>query len=365
MRGITHKLIMLKPMQPGLGGFARLQSEGRRTLAQVNVRGLSCKGLRAFWYLGGGLLAELGTAAVNAKGEAFLEGELSGERHGAEQPRAILLAENAAAPRPLLIGLCAAQSPADLLDAKNASLSLCERLKRESAPRPATVLRETSSAIPSLSASASRKENGSPTGQATPAEAEAASVEAAVPQPCSSAPPGRTKKGPENASPLNAPTLRPFSPPREIFLPAIDPSPYVPAEERPASVLEERPIPASVSPPVQEAPAPPPRQGTPVERLPDLRWPKAFAGLREYFERLPPCRVLNLPGWRFVCVSRQEDGLWIGCWQQDGAVRRVAYAMRGEPERDGGRPYQRMVGVDGKVYRVLVQRGGDPWDEGR
>ena len=355
MTEIAHKLIMLKPMQTGASGFARLQAERGRGLAQIHARGLRCKAVRAFWYAGDGWVKELGTAAVNPKGEAAMQTELPWARFAPERLQALLLVEDCAAPRPLLIGLCASQSAGSLLDAKNASLSLCERVRRENAPEP---MREAApepapegTAEPASEAAqeGTQKDTAEPAPEdmAVPAP-EAAQEGTAVAE---SRTPMEIKKTPDGAgsrpsakAPAN---VQPFEPPREIFLPAIDPSPYIRAEEA-------RPAPAPVAAP--ETAPPQPRTGVPVDGLKPLRWPKAFAGLRAYFERLPPCRVLSLPGWRFVCVSRQEDGLWIGYWQEDGVVRKVAYAMRGEPTRDDGRPYQRMTDDEGAGYRVLVQR---------
>ena len=45
------------------------------------------------------------------------------------------MVENNVAPRPLLIGLCTETSAGSLLDAKNASLSLCDKLARAAVKR--------------------------------------------------------------------------------------------------------------------------------------------------------------------------------------------------------------------------------------
>ena len=78
--------------------------------------------------------------------------------------------------------------------------------------------------------------------------------------------------------------------------------------------------------------------------------------MKEYFDRCLPCALFELPGWRFVQVSDRGDGLWIGRQSRNGRVCRVAYAMRGAPPREDSRPYQKMQGRDGSVYRVLWQR---------
>lgn len=405
MSEIAHKLIMLKPMQTGVSGYARLQTERGRALVQLNVRGMECRAVRAFWYAGGGLVRELGSAPVNPKREAALQAELPWDRYAPDRLQALLLVEDGPAPRPLMIGLCAAQSAGSLLDAKNASLSLCERIKRENqrsteqravAP-PAEPPVETSpkEAQPAAIASAdmpSRPATPPPPGTFSQAQQKKASPDAlaadkveaqealpsagawgGAPKPyvAASAPGMTANQGLSTvrASPHAAPdplcAVPAFSPSREIFLPAIDPSPYIPAaEDGPAMKRrpEDRSAPGSVPPepsaqlPAEPQASQPSRQGVPVGRLESLRWPKAFAGLSAYFDRLPPCRILDLPGWRFVCASRQEGGLWLGYWQLDGLVRKVAYVMGGEPRTEDGRPYQRMLGVDGRPYRVLVQR---------
>ena len=40
MPEFRQQLILLKPMRPGVSGYARLQSERGRLLAQLNARGL-------------------------------------------------------------------------------------------------------------------------------------------------------------------------------------------------------------------------------------------------------------------------------------------------------------------------------------
>lgn len=453
----AHQLIMLKPMQTGLSGYARFQTERGRALVQINLRGIACGGIRAFWYAAGGLVRELGTAPVNPRSEAALTAELPWDQYAPDRLQALLLVEDGPAPRPLMIGLCARQSAGSLLDAKNASLSLCERIKRENsrqAPLPpdepesplsrqygsaptqglaapdgaqagetahvprvqgkteaggAThVPRVQGGADPGGAAPVPRQPdwpqpNGIPPGEVppgmtAPVQPGVAQSQAARPIPSRSPQAGSPRrpalpleadrKASSGAFLLSPADIPVFSPPREIFLPAIDPAPYIPAREglpssgpapfspaaSPASpkappvregaaVSETAPIPLKpvstlegAIPPAKGKASPPSSRDVPVGRLGSLCWPKAFQGLQAYFDRLPPCRVLALPGWRFVCVSRQEDGLWIGFWQRDGLVRKVAYAMAGEPRSDDGRPYQRVRGVDGRLYRVLFQR---------
>lgn len=181
-------------------------------------------------------------------------------------------------PKPLLIGLCEKQDAGTVLDVKNTALALAQKLqpmKRETEPPPA-------------------------------------------PKP----------------SPKPAPTP---SLPREIFLPAIDPAPYMQAasapEEDPQSIL------------------PPPRpSGPPADRLKKLIWPRGFETLNQYFETGMPRRLFPLPGWRFV---RAAQGLWLGMQAQDGKVQRIAYACEGDPPANAQEQYRSMQGVDGQRYQVL------------
>ena len=103
------------------------------------------------------------------------------------------------------------------------------------------------------------------------------------------------------------------------------------------------------------APAP---KAPPADRLRPLLWPRGFEALRPYFERGIPCRLFDLPGWRFVNAAQAggPDGLWVGIQQVDGRVRRVAYAHRSETPPPGGRPYRPARGTDGHTYQVLWQR---------
>ena len=43
---------------------------------------------------------------------------------------------------------------------------------------------------------------------------------------------------------------------------------------------------------------------------------------------------------------------------RDGVVRQIAYVMRGEPDKGDQRPYRMRRGLDGALYRTLVQRAG-------
>ena len=76
MPEFRQQLILLKPMHPGVSGYARLQSERGRLLAQLNARGLDVDGVQAYWYGAGGEARLMGQTRVNAHGEASLTAEL-------------------------------------------------------------------------------------------------------------------------------------------------------------------------------------------------------------------------------------------------------------------------------------------------
>lgn len=388
MMEAAHKLVMLKPMQTGVSGYARLQDERGRTLLQLNARGLGSRGVRVFWYCTGGEVKELGTASANARGEAGLTVEAPWNRVAPERLQALLILEDGDAPRPLLIGLCASQSAGSLLDAKNASLSLCEKLTRQAR---AAGLGGAGSAMASMG------EDGERTGMMGAGAAKANDADAgALPTPArlaaASALNGVLTHSPSSLVQTPVADLSPThplrklydDPPREIFLPAIDPAPYIPA-----AVHEDTPpVGAGGEEAERSQPSVMPQQGSlphgdvsgcptalsggdgerrhapgstaafPADRIRPLQWPQPFAPLQVYFQHLVPCSLFDLPGWRFVCVTPENDGLWIGCQHRDGHVLRVAYAMRGDPDPEDKRPYQRRRGRDGTMYRVLVQRAG-------
>ena len=135
MTELHQKFLLLRPMRTGVSGFARMQWERGQAWVQLNVRGAPGEGVRAFWYSSGGEARELGTCAANARGEASLEGPAPGGLYAPERLQALIVVENNVAPRPLLIGLCTETSAGSLLDAKNASLSLCDKLARAAVKR--------------------------------------------------------------------------------------------------------------------------------------------------------------------------------------------------------------------------------------
>ena len=110
MPEFRQQLILLKPMRPGVSGYARLQSERGRLLGQLNARGLDVDGVQAYWYGAGGEARLVGQARVNAHGEASLTAELPTDALAPERLQALLLLSGGAEPVPLMIGLCTRQS---------------------------------------------------------------------------------------------------------------------------------------------------------------------------------------------------------------------------------------------------------------
>lgn len=280
---LSRRTILLKPMQPAISGYARLQTDSGHTLVQVHARGLDeGQSVRLYWYLSGQRAQEIAAADVNAHGEASFETE---KNESAARLHALILISADEDPRPLLIGLCSQQ--AVLMDVKNAALALCERLisQRRPAVRP---------------------------------------VMADVP--------------PEPSHPQS-------DLPREVFLPAMDPAPY--AQAMPAAQQEPEPM---LPPPKRNAP--------PADRLRPLQWPRGFESLKPYFENALPTAPFDLPGWRFVYAAHAggPNGLWIGMRTQDGRVRGVAYAHRGDKPPAGQRGYRTITGLDGLPYQILIQQ---------
>lgn len=280
---LSRRTILLKPMQPALSGFARLQAEGASMLVQLHARGLEeGQKTRLYGYLNGQNAHELGQTTVNAHGEVSLEAE---ENHSSERLEALILISADEQPKPLLIGLCSQQ--ASLLDVKNAALALCERLITQRRPAVQPVTNPTPEAPPSIQQEL----------------------------------------------------------PREVFLPALDPAPY--AQATFPNAEQQEPM---LPPPVRNAP--------PVDRLRPLRWPHGFESLKPYFEKALPTALFDMPGWRFVYAAHAggPNGLWIGMRQQDGRVRGVAYAHRGDHPPAERRGYRTLQGLDGLPYQVLIQQ---------
>ena len=367
MSDICHRLIMLKPMQNGLSGYARVQSGGGETLLQINARGVREDSIRAFWYCGDGEVRELGRARVNPRGEASLTAEVPGQRVAPERLQALLIVGGGDEPVPLMLGLCVQQSAGSLLDAKNALLGLCEKLSRAARERRKAEQREaarqargeTDESKAETQASVPPPQMDAPVPEGSQAGREAS---APVREPAAALSDGRDKAQPEPPARLAEPSSYP---PREIFLPAIDPLPYVVAKEAEEPDMPGEEEPGQQPPPGERCPevhAPVRRNGPAVDRLRPLCWPQAFAQLKPYFDSCLPCAVFSLPGWRFVRLagrqdsSAQDGSLWIGYSQIDGKVCRVAYALRGDRPPDDGKPYRARRGRDGRLYQVLWQK---------
>ena len=170
-----RQTILLKPMLAGASGYARIEHESRHTVVQLHARGLPEGRARLFWYMSDRAAKQLGEGRVNPKGEISLESEAPLDAVAPERLQALILLTGDETPKPLLIGLCVQQSAGSLLDAKNAALALCDKLKK--GPEPA-------------------------------------------------APP------PPPPTPAVKPVVKEVLP-REIFLPAIDPAPYAVAADAP------------------------------------------------------------------------------------------------------------------------------------
>lgn len=189
---LSRRTILLKPMQPAVSGYARMQTDGGTTMLQLHARGLEDgQEARLYWYLSDQAAQLIARADVNAHGEVSVEAETPGAV-SPQRLQAVILISGGENPKPLLIGLCTEQSAGSLMDAKNAALALCERL------------------------SASRRPAVQPAAAAAPA-------------------------------PAPLPEAHPL--PREVFLPAIDPAPYAQASD--AAPQEPEPV---LPPPAHNAP---------------------------------------------------------------------------------------------------------------
>lgn len=449
MEGVTRRMMMLRPMQAGLSGYARLQEEAGWQLVQINLRGLQGGGMRAFWYAGEGLVRELGRSAANARGEAALSAELPVDPASPGRLTALLIADDSDKPRPLAIGLCAAQSAGSLMDAKNALLALCDRLGRMAEEERAAKAAADKAASPgSTAAEAGRAPSAAgpegcgkgdlhggsvaePCGQAAAPQGiqqndalqpppVSASCDSAGDSPAPQTQPKRLK------APLRRKN-RPSSPPeptREVFLPAIEarrpprrrrggrpeepkqsgltetddiareesvgsaaaacckpsasgctetphrpggavcgrlsadpPAADPPAANHSAASSLQAGLSTPEASPASDASAMPP--APPADLLPSLRWPAPYESLAGFFHRYPPVGLMNWPGWRFVHVPGEGTGMWIGCRQQDGLVRQVAYALPAEAEPPRGGAFRPARSALGYPIQLLVLECGE------
>lgn len=350
---LSRQTLLLKPMQTAAGGFARVQTENGRTLVQLHARGLDAGVARVFAYLEGRAARELGSVPVNPSGEASLEAEAPDTLRGLMVIRAPAT--------PLLIALCGKQDAGGLLDLKNAALALCERLGRGATAAKVSRADDAGHTEPKDSRARARETYGARAlldSRGAGGLREAGGAEVAQDMAVAQALPGaRTAAGSRGATvageaavsqempvsralpvPLSqaAPHSAPL--PREIFLPALDPAPYVTAGEP-----QEAPSTGTHPPVRRDAPA--------ADRLRPLAWPRGFATLRAYFATRKPVALLPWPGWRFVSAA---SGLWLGIQVWDGMARRVAYVYGGPTPPDAG-GCRDVTGTDGRAYHILVQ----------
>lgn len=353
MSDMNHRLIMLKPMQVGVSGYARMQSDRGQTLIQINLRGVKIASVRAFWYCSDYEVRELGVAKTNKRGEAAIEAELPQGQLAPERLHAILIIGEADEPIPLMIGLCDKQNAGNILDAKNASMALCEKLSKNAKKRRAQDEAER----------AAKEERA----MQEQRQREAALMPKTEPVPVRPEIPVPERVDVVQSVP-HIPPVPYDDPPREIFLPAIDPFPYIIAQEaeeprETSNLVEPSSETVMEAPPESihrtnleiELPPRPIRNDPPADRARRLVWPKPFEPLRSYFQTNKPCAIFRMPGWRFVKLSTDE-GMYIGYWQMDGKVRRIAYAIPQDTPPPDGRPYRARRGMDGRIYQVLWQK---------
>ena len=340
---LSRRTIVLKPMQAGLSGYARLQTEGGKTLLTLHARGMKpAEEVRLYRWLSGHAMQEAAAARANAHGEisAGTEDETAPDRL-----QALIVVSTESAPRPLLLGLLNGTLP----EAKTAALSLCERLKKTPDPSGAANgkgIRQTKAEMPKTPHN-EEKTPQAETEEAKPQNAGDMSspvqTEGAKPQNAgfTTSPIQTEGAKPQNAgittSPIQTEGAKPL--PREVFLPAIDPAPY-------AQAAEETRTDVLFPPSKRSAPA--------VDRLRPLQWPRGFESLKPYFQKALPTALFDMPGWRFVYAAHAggPGGLWLGIRRLDGRVCGVAYAHRGSASQRGFRP---ILGLDGQSYRIMIQ----------
>lgn len=326
---LCRRFVTFKPMQSGVTGYARLQWEAGYADVQMQLRGLTCQGARFFAYTGAGEARDLGHGRVNAHGEACLTVRLPETALPPQKLQALLVLTDESRPKPLMIGLNGRQG--EMLDARNAALALCDRLvAKPKAPAAAITPRTTARmAAPQ---------------EQTPPPAEASPIQTAS---------AEKKPAPPPLEPARkAPVLREKTDrlPREIFLPAIDPSPYIAATEKEAERQSPKPEAPQSS---AETRRPSAEKRIPADGLKPLEWPPALAGVKRYFDGAKPGAPFDLPGWRFVYAADTggPQGLWVGYLARDGRVVRVAYAHQGNSAPAPG--FSPIRGRDGAMYQIL------------
>ncbi len=292
----SHQMIMLKPMCLGISGFARLQCQSHCAMLQIHIRGACCDLIQAFWYGGGGEYRHLGNMTVNARKEASITVDLPSLFYAPERLQALLLLDDEAKPAPLLVGLCTEQSAGSLLDAKNAALALCEKQIKalpstQRATTPSQIVTEEKAPIP------------------------------------------KTED----------------LPPKEIFLPAIDPLPYIVASDKTAPDLQLADLPTDPPKRLQRS-----ADALPCDILPKRIWPKGYEQLAPYFLQYPPCAPFDLPHWRFVALPNQ--GVMVGYAHTKGKIHHIGYVYEGQQPPNDNRPYRSHRGRKGQSYHVLWQQ---------
>lgn len=324
---LCRRFVTFKPMQSGVTGYARLQWEAGYADVQMQLRGLTCRGARFFAYTGAGEARDLGHGRVNAHGEACLTVRLPEAALPPQKLQALLALTDESRPKPLMIGLNGRQG--EMLDARNAALALCDRLGAKPKAPAAEAMPQTTARMAVLQ-------------EQTPPPAEAAPSQTA---------PAVHKPEPSEAgrggSVLRA---KPDRLPREIFLPAIDPSPYIAAVEKEAEGQSSKP---AAPQPSAETRRPSAEKRIPAGGLKPLEWPPALAGVKRYFDGAKPCAPFDLPGWRFAYAADTggPSGLWVGYLARDGRVVRVAYAHQGNSGAAPG--FSPIRGRDGAMYQIL------------
>ena len=127
MMDFAHKVLMLRPMRPGAGGFARLMMQRGRPVVEIHAKGIGREGFRAY-LLAGRKATLLGEAPCHNRGDAQLNAVISAACLENQEMQAIAVIENRKDPGPLLLGLIS--GPETMTAARNACLELCEGLKR-------------------------------------------------------------------------------------------------------------------------------------------------------------------------------------------------------------------------------------------